>query len=228
MTSLPEGSDRKSLRASDQDREQAAEILRAAAGEGRLDLDELDQRLNGVYSAKTYADLEPIIQDLPHAAMVPASGSAVASAAAAAVHRSGGEPTSGAAIAIMSGFARKGAWVVPEKFTAVAIMGGGELDLREAQFPDRVVTIHAVTIMGAIAIIVPKDADVQVAGIGLMGAFEQGATGVGQAGSPKIVINGLAFWGAVDVKRKPPDSEIRRQKLETKRRKLESKRERER
>ena len=29
------------------------------------------------------------------------------------------------------------------------------------------------------------------------------ATGAGQPGAPKIVINGLAFWGAVDVKRKP-------------------------
>jgi hypothetical protein len=227
VTSLPDDQDRKSLRASDQDRERAAEIVRAAAGDGRLGLDEIDERLNGVYSAKTHADLEPVIQDLGPAAIVAASGSPVMPAGEAAVRRSGGEPPSGAAIAIMSGFTRKGAWVVPENFTAVAIMGGGEIDLREAQFPDRVVTINAFTIMGGIAIIVPEDAVVQVTGIGLMGAFEHGATGAGKTGSPTIIIKGLAFWGAVDVRRKPLDREVRRQKLETKLRKLESRRERE-
>jgi hypothetical protein len=215
MTSPPAGSDRKSLRASDKDREHAAEILRDAAGEGRLGLDELDERLNAVYAAKTYADLEPIIQDLPHAGTVPTFAPAVTSADDVA-HRFGGEPTSSVAIAIMGGFARKGAWVVPKDFTAVAIMGGGELDLREARFADRAVTIHAFAIMGGIAITVPEDAQVQVTGIGLMGAFEHGPTGAGQPEAPKIVINGLALCGGVDVKRKPPESKNKRQKLESK------------
>ena len=57
--------------------------------------------------------------------------------------------------------------------------------------------------LGGIGIIVPDDAEVHVTGIGVMGAFEHGPTGTGQPGEPKIVINGLAFWGAVDVKRKP-------------------------
>jgi hypothetical protein len=214
MTSPPAGPDRRSLRASDKDREHAAEILRDAAGEGRLGLDELDERLSAVYAAKTYADLEPVIQDLPHAGMAPASAPAETSADDVA-HRFGGEPTSSAAIAIMSGFSRRGAWVVPRDFTAVAIMGGGELDLREAQFADRVVTIHAITIMGGIEIIVPEDAQVQVTGIGLMGAFEHGSTGAGQPGAPKIVINGLALCGGVDVRRKPPGSKNKRQELES-------------
>ena len=127
----------------------------------------------------------------------------------------------------MGGFSRKGAWVVPANFTAVAIMAGGELDLREARFAERVVRIHATAIMGAIAIIVPDDAEVHVTGVGLMGAFEHGPTGTGQPGAPKILISGLAFWGAVDVRRKPPKDDIKRQKLENKLRKLESKRPRE-
>lgn len=84
----------------------------------------------------------------------------------------------------------------------MAIMAGGEIDLRDARFAERVVTIHAVAIMGGIGIIVPDDAEVHVTGIGVMGAFEHGPTGAGQPGAPKIVINGLALWGAVDVKRK--------------------------
>ena len=53
------------MRISDDDRHQVAEILREAAGEGRLDRDELDQRLEATYAARTYADLVPITHDLP-------------------------------------------------------------------------------------------------------------------------------------------------------------------
>src|ERR687894_2167434 len=60
-----EGHDPAQLRISDADRHQVAEILREAAGEGRLDLDELDERLEATYAARTYADLVPITFDLP-------------------------------------------------------------------------------------------------------------------------------------------------------------------
>jgi hypothetical protein len=165
-------------------------------------MDELDERLNAVYAAKTYADLEPIVQDLPHGD-VAAVHSSVAVPSGSAADRFGGQPTSSAAVAVMGGFSRKGEWVVPANFTATAIMGGGEIDLRDARFAERVVTIHAVAIMGGIEVVVPDDAEVQVTGVGIMGAFEQGPTGPGQPGAPKIVVSGLAFWGAVDVKRKP-------------------------
>ena len=42
-----------------------AEVLREAAGEGRIDLDELDERLDATFAARTYADLVPITLDLP-------------------------------------------------------------------------------------------------------------------------------------------------------------------
>ena len=53
------------LRISDSDRHQVAEVLREAAGEGRIDFEELDQRLEATYAARTYADLVPITLDLP-------------------------------------------------------------------------------------------------------------------------------------------------------------------
>ena len=49
----------RQLRVSDEDRHKVAEILREAAGEGRIDLEELDERLEATYAAKTYADLVP-------------------------------------------------------------------------------------------------------------------------------------------------------------------------
>ena len=53
------------LRVSDADREQVAETLRHAAGEGRLTMDELDERLSAAYAAKTFSDLAPLTSDLP-------------------------------------------------------------------------------------------------------------------------------------------------------------------
>ena len=61
--------DPSQLRISDQDRHQVAEVLREAAGEGRIDFEELDQRLDATYAARTYADLVPITLDLPVAPM---------------------------------------------------------------------------------------------------------------------------------------------------------------
>lgn len=54
-----------SLRASDADRDAVAERLRHAAVEGRLDADELEQRLHTALRARTYGDLERLLRDLP-------------------------------------------------------------------------------------------------------------------------------------------------------------------
>jgi hypothetical protein len=53
------------LLASDADRERVAERLRAAAGDGRLTPAELEERLEGAFSARTEAELEPLVADLP-------------------------------------------------------------------------------------------------------------------------------------------------------------------
>lgn len=53
------------MRASDADREQIVNRLRLAMDEGRISLHEFDERLQHVYSAKTYGELEPVLSDLP-------------------------------------------------------------------------------------------------------------------------------------------------------------------
>src|SRR5512143_1948384 len=65
MDGLPDRPDPAGMRISDAERHQVAEILREAAGEGRIDLEELDERLEATYAARTYADLVPITMDLP-------------------------------------------------------------------------------------------------------------------------------------------------------------------
>jgi hypothetical protein len=55
------------VRASDTERDQAAEILRAGYAEGRLTRAELDERTGAAYAAKTRADLSGLTSDLPAA-----------------------------------------------------------------------------------------------------------------------------------------------------------------
>ena len=56
---------RATLRASDADREQVTEQLRRAAGEGRILAEELEERLEAVFSARTYGELDAVVADLP-------------------------------------------------------------------------------------------------------------------------------------------------------------------
>ena len=53
------------IRASDRDREQVVEILRAHYAEGRLTLEEFDERTTAAYAGKTWGDLLDLIHDLP-------------------------------------------------------------------------------------------------------------------------------------------------------------------
>jgi Domain of unknown function (DUF1707)/2TM domain len=62
------------LLASDADRDRVAERLRAAAAEGRLTPDELEERLETAFSARTDAELEPLVADLPAAVYAEAGG----------------------------------------------------------------------------------------------------------------------------------------------------------
>jgi hypothetical protein len=55
------------VRASDRERERSASRLRDHAGEGRLDVDELAERLDRAYAARTRAELDALTADLPDA-----------------------------------------------------------------------------------------------------------------------------------------------------------------
>jgi hypothetical protein len=196
----PEGAhDPTRLRISDAERHQVAEILREAAGEGRLDLDELDARLEATYSARTYADLVPITLDLPahpHPAPVtrPAGSSLVVPGPDKETH-----------LAIMSGFDRRGVWVVPERMTIVAFWGGAELDLRQAKFAAQEVVITINAVMGGASVIVPPHVNVRMEGTGIMGGYS-GPSGLVDAqltaDSPTVRIRGVAIMGGVNVERK--------------------------
>ncbi|WP_411079464.1 DUF1707 domain-containing protein [Streptomyces sp. cmx-18-6] len=207
------------MRASDAERERIAELLREAVAEGRLEMDEFEQRLDTAYKARTHGELEPLVQDLPApgSAVARVGSSAPAPARGSAANwpaRVGGAATSKGAFAFWGGFNRKGRWTVARKFTAFAMWGGGEIDLREANFEDRQIVIRCVTIMGGVHVTAPPELNVEVRGIGIMGGFGEGSNEEGEPApdAPHVVVTGFALMGGVGVDRKRTKAERRRLK----------------
>jgi hypothetical protein len=118
--------------------------------------------------------------------------------------RIGGEPGAGVSIAILGGVDRGGTWVVPPRHSVVAVLGGVHLDLREARFSQREVTIDVFTLMGGVDILVGEDVNVDVSGVGIMGGFDHRASGPGVPGAPRVRVVGLALMGGVNVRRGQP------------------------
>ena len=206
-------SDPDQLRISDADRHRVAELLREAAGEGRLDLEELDQRLEAAYAAKVYADLVPIVADLP-GSHLPASRLAQPPVRAGTA---GGRPLHHeSSIAFMGGTTRSGVWEVGDRHTAFAMWGGVDIDLRQAVFTAPETVIYANAIWAGIDVIVNAHTNVIVEGVGIMGSFDQARDKVeAQIGpdSPTVRVKGVALMAGVTVKRKPMPGEERRKRL---------------
>jgi hypothetical protein len=196
------------LRISDTDRHQVAEILRQAAGEGRIDLTELDERLEATYAAKTYADLVPLTADLP--VRGPAARPAPRPRPAGPV---GPLVRHDSTIAILGGASRKGTWELGATHTAFAMMAGIDLDLREARFTQRETVIYANAFWAGIDIVVNEFTHVIVDGIGIMGGFDHARDKVPPAlgpDSPTVRVKGIALMAGVTVQRRPMPGPSRR------------------
>ncbi|MFE7773134.1 DUF1707 domain-containing protein [Streptomyces sp. NPDC057445] len=212
------------MRASDVERERIAERLRDAVAEGRLDMDEFEQRLDATFKARTRGELEPLVRDLPAPGGAAAAPVAAPAGGGADWSRRIGRPaTSKGAFAFWGGFGRKGTWTIGRRFTAVVLQAGGEIDLRDANFEDRDVVIRCIAIMGGVQITVPPDMEVDVRGFGLMGGFAEAGSVEAEItpGSPRVTITGFALMGGVGVERKLRKAEKQRLKEARRRERLE-------
>ncbi|MEV5505839.1 DUF1707 domain-containing protein [Streptomyces orinoci] len=180
------------LRASDADRDRIAEILREALAEGRLTAEEHAERVEGAYRARTLAELEPLVHDLP-AAYRPADAPAPERPPADGVR-----PEAGAnLIAVFGGAGRKGRWQVPARINAVAIFGGVEIDLTEATFTQQHVVINVVALFGGVDIKFPENVSVRCTGTGIFGGFDVSTHEAPDAQAPVITVTGCAIFGGV-------------------------------
>ncbi len=166
MGDLQDPNAQAELRASDADRERVADRLREAAVDGRITMDELEQRLETAYTSATHAELRPLTRDLAvsEAPVSAPPARAVADATPSRWRRS---------IVVMSGLDRRGRWVVPARFSVFAFWGGVTLDLRQAVLSAPETVIRADAVMAGIEIVVPDDVAVHVEGVGFMGAFDE-------------------------------------------------------
>ena len=177
-----------SMRASDDDRIQVAQLLSEAASNGRLTLEDYEARLLKAYAASTYDQLERVVSDLPEAMDY---------------RRQKSRPApSTMLLAILSGFERRGRWNIPGRMTTFTLFGGGVVDLRYADFTSPDVEIHAYSILGGQTILLPPEVNVDVKGRGVMGGFDHTVDGAGTPGAPKVTIKGFSLWGGVGIKRR--------------------------
>ena len=177
------------LRVSDADREAVVVRLREAGGEGRLTLEELADRVERADAARTRGDLDALTADLP---------------AATAHARLPEEPRKERrwVVAIMGGEQRKGRWRPSRRTNAIAVMGGVDIDLREAELADGA-EILAIPVMGAVTVVVPEGVSVEMSGFALMG----GNSGPDDKvlplpNAPVVRVRAFSLMGGVVVERK--------------------------
>jgi len=140
--------DKGALRASHADRDQIVELLRVAAGDGRLSPEELDERLDRALTARTYAELAALITDLP------AGGGAVSPATALSPLTAPPEPKDLIRLHVSSGHAKRdGRWVVPSRMDLAATSGHVTLDFTQAVITQPTLRIDAVVRSGHITLI---------------------------------------------------------------------------
>jgi len=119
------------LRASHEDRDRVAELLRVAAGDGRLTAEELDERLEKALTARTYAELAELSRDLPAAPGLAAGVAAL-------------RPKDMIRIERTSGWAkREGRWLVPPRIEVRVKSGHITLDFTEAVITQPLLQIDA-------------------------------------------------------------------------------------
>ena len=115
---------RAELRASHEDRDMIVDELRIAAGDGRIDADELDQRIEAALNARTYGELDVLVKDLPQS--TEAQARSVAKRAEAEASQT---------ITVAHANTRKnGAWLVPRELVVTGGHSNVVLDFTEAVF----------------------------------------------------------------------------------------------
>ena len=183
------------LRASDRERDAVVQRVQQAFAEGRLDDTEFDERMRAALTARTHADLDVLLADLP-------AGAAVRGPAPTTAGRGPGRM----AIALKSSVRRGGRWRVPERYTTVVYKGSGWLDLRAAELSGPVTTFLAVAYKSQVTILVPPGVRVEMTGFGVtQGADEEDPGYRLPTDAPVVHVRGVAYKGTVEITTRPPE-----------------------
>jgi hypothetical protein len=203
------------------ERERVVQTLSAHFAQDQLTLTEFEQRLERAYALTSTEQLRSLVADLPAVSALPATRDGAVPGPS--LVPSSEVPPRGAIFAAMGGQERAGSWIVPRQLKVIAVMGGAELDLREARFGPGVSEIEIFVLMGGVSIIVPPGVRVESLGAAFMGGFEMkagDATALSPA-NPVLRVSGLAIMGGVETETRLPGESAK----EAKRRRRKQRRE---
>jgi hypothetical protein len=183
------------IRASDRERDSIVQRLQGAFVEGRIDDAEFDERMRAALTARTRADLDRIVADLPPASAAVATGPA----------RTSGKLV----LAMKGGVTRRGRWRVPESFNALAYKGDCELDLRAAELTAAETSIRAVAYKGRVEILVPPGVRLDVQGWSYGGHWSDRVPDDDlPPDAPVVHVRAVAYKGVVEARSTPERGQI--------------------
>jgi hypothetical protein len=186
------------LRASDADRERTADLLREAAGDGRLTVEELDERLEVAYATVTRGELERLVADV----VAPAGSDQTIGGRSGRLPVRPGEGGSSWVVSVMGGNDRKGRWRVAPRCTVINVMGGSDLDFNDAELAADVTVLRVFSLMGGSTIRVPDGLNVEVSKLAIMGGNDADlGDQQPDPGGPVLRVQLLSIMGGTDVKR---------------------------
>ncbi|TYK48453.1 DUF1707 domain-containing protein [Actinomadura decatromicini] len=194
------------MRASDADRDRVADRLREALAEGRITPEEHAERIDAVYNAKTYADLEPVLSDLPpeHEARPRVDLRKAEEPLAPPA------PQSPNLVAIFSGVERKGRWLVEPTTNISCVFGGADLDFRQAVLSRSEVSVNITCVFGGVNMVVPPGVRVVGANTVIFGGNDLPEDDIADPDAPVIRITGTVLFGGVSVTRRAIGDKKRR------------------
>ncbi len=201
-------------------RQKAIDALCDSFARDEMEVKELEERIELVHRAKTAEQLLRILADIP-TAPVPANRKVATRKTAfhpASPSRSP-SPDSDPDLApraplpadqisdhsfvvgVMGAGGRSGAWIPAKNNWALGVMGGCELDFRDAQLGPGVTEVRVLAFIGGIEVVAPPDVRVECSGIGIMGGFGIGSQYRPPADpdAPTIRVTGLAVMGGAGV-----------------------------
>jgi len=186
-------------RAADADREAVAERLRVAAGEGRLDLEELDDRLGRAYAARTYGQLRVLVADLP------------AEAGSVARHDALPEPETLVLKTTAPNIRQSGRWEVPRRITAETTAGMITIDFTRASCAHREVAVEAVNQTGWIRLILPPGWAARIDPSSTNTShIRNKAAETAHPGAPTLIVTGHPVMGYIRIKQRSKVKQRRR------------------
>jgi len=197
-------------------RDRAIAALSEAFAHDALDVEEFERRVTVAHTSESPDEIQALIADLP------AATEAIARVPVAMAPAPLDEDVAPQTVyAIMGGVERRGAWTVPRRWRVIAMMGGAQLDLREARFPAGVIDLEVKAVFGGVQIIVPPGLAVEVHGTAIMGGFQNvnRSPAHPDPDAPLLRVHGIAIMGGVDITMRLPGENDRaahrRQRIES-------------